>query len=173
MNKTLGMLGIGLVLGGLTGFLIAAGNGVTLDGHEHGENLAGHGGHAGHGDTAGGHGSHAAMHNEMVKLEAGANAPTVGVTLHKDPDGSWNLQIHTTNFRFAPENVSKDHVVGEGHAHIYVNGKKVARHYSDWYHLGKLPVGMNKIAVTLNANDHRQLAVGDEALKVEMMHSVE
>ena len=35
MDRSLALLGIGLVFGGGIGFLVAATNGVTLDGHEH------------------------------------------------------------------------------------------------------------------------------------------
>ena len=50
--RSLSLLLIGAVLGGLAGFLFAAGNGITLDGHDHatdhGPMAAGGAGHAGH-----------------------------------------------------------------------------------------------------------------------------
>lgn len=111
--------------------------------------------------------SHSKMahdHSKLLSLEAGANAPTIAIDLAKDAVGGWNLHITTTHFRFAPESVNEAHHAGEGHAHIYVNGKKLARIYGPWFHIGGLPKGDVEVSVTLNANDHQALAVGDEAL---------
>ena len=54
MNRTLSLFVIGLVFGGGLGFAIAAGNGVTFDGHDHADPSA-HGGAMDH--AAMGHGS--------------------------------------------------------------------------------------------------------------------
>ncbi|MEM9471429.1 MAG: hypothetical protein AAGA00_05690 [Pseudomonadota bacterium] len=162
MNRSLALFAIGLVFGGAAGFVGAAANGITLDGHDHGS----------HGNS-----SHAAMdhggmkHDELLLLGT-ANAPVVGISITEDAMSGWNLEIQTENFRFAPENASSVHVAGEGHAHIYVNGKKVARHYSNWFHIAHLPKGDNTIKVSLNANDHRQLAVGNNALEASTIIEV-
>ena len=103
-------------------------------------------------------------HSKLLSLEAGENAPTIAIDLAKDAVGGWNLHITTTHFRFTPEAVNKAHHVGEGHAHIYVNGKKLARIYGPWFHIGALPKGNVAVSVTLNANNHQALAVGDKAL---------
>ena len=76
----------------------------------------------------------------------------------------WNLHIETENFSFSPENASLAHIDGEGHAHVYINGVKLGRFYGPWVHLDDLPEGEVTVEVTLNANDHRFLAVGDVAL---------
>jgi hypothetical protein len=162
MNKPLGMLTVGLVLGGLTGFMIAAGYGITLDGHDHGD----------HGTHSAAHGG-AHDHGELLSLPDGASAPTLNMMVMPDPATGWNLHIMTTNFEFAPQNASRDHVDGEGHAHVYVNDKKIARHYGPWLHIADLEPGENVIAVTLNSNDHRELAVGGKALRVEQTITVE
>ena len=52
-----------------------------------------------------------------------------------------------------------DHVAGEGHAHVYVDGEKIARLYGPWLHIPSLSPGA-VVEVTLNANDHRPLAIG-------------
>jgi hypothetical protein len=96
----------------------------------------------------------------------GPTAPTLDFVIVEDEVGGWNLQIQTTNFRFAPENVNGANRDGEGHAHIYVNGEKIARVYGPWFHIGSLPEERNEVAVTLNANDHSGLAVGDTVLSV-------
>ena len=43
MNRTLALFAIGLIFGGGIGFALAAGNGITFDGHDHGD-AAQHGG---------------------------------------------------------------------------------------------------------------------------------
>jgi len=51
------------------------------------------------------------------------------------------------------------HVPSEGHAHLYIDGKKVTRLYGEWYHIPSLSPGTHKITVTLNANSHEDLMV--------------
>ncbi|MFK5977729.1 MAG: hypothetical protein QM488_02435 [Rhizobiaceae bacterium] len=135
-------LSVGSIIFGLTGNLFAASKG-----HTHSTD-----------------GKMAHDHSKLLSLKAGANAPTIAIDLEKDVVGGWNLHIITTHFRFAPEAVNEKHHAGEGHAHIYVNDKKLARIYGPWFHIGSLPKGNVKVSVTLNANDHRALAIGDKAL---------
>lgn len=156
MNRALAMLLIGLFFGGGFGFVAAASQGITLDGHDHA--AAGH--------TGGGQ-LHAVAHDhgETLSLANDTDAPTLFVSVAPDPVAGWNLHIETTGFRFAPESASQAHVAGEGHAHIYVNGTKIARQYGPWLHIASLPAGTNEIEVTLNANDHRLLAVEEAPLR--------
>ncbi len=72
MNKPLALLGVGLVLGGLTGFIFAAAYGITLDGHDHGTDHTTHGGH-----ESGAHDGH--VHEEMLSLTAGPSTPTLKI----------------------------------------------------------------------------------------------
>lgn len=166
MNKPLALLGVGLILGGLTGFMFAAAYGITLDGHDHGTDHAMHGGLKN--DAHDGH-----AHGEMLSLTAGPLAPTLKMMVMPDPGTGWNLHIMTENFTFAPENASRDHADGEGHAHVYVNDKKLARLYAPWMHIANLKPGENVIAVSLNSNDHRQLGVDGLELRVEQTVIVE
>lgn len=71
--------------------------------------------------------------------------------------GGWNLQLVTTNFEFAPEQINQASVTSAGHAHLYLNGEKITRLYSSWYHLPSLPSGSQTLTVTLNANGHEAL----------------
>lgn len=84
--------------------------------------------------------------------------PTISLSVNKDEIGGFNVQIITENFAWAPERASQEHVPGEGHAHIYVDGVKVARVYSEWYHLSTasldLAPGVYEVTVDLNGNDH-------------------
>jgi hypothetical protein len=167
MDRSLVLFVIGLIFGGGIGFVVAAGNGVTFDGHDH---STGHGvsrvipassDHpAGH--RAGEEGDHS--HETMVSLPSGPGAPTLDISVEPDPVSGWNLHILAGNFTFAPERAGLANVPGEGHAHIYVNGEKIARIYAPWFHLPALPEGDALVEVTLNGNDHSALAVDGKAL---------
>jgi hypothetical protein len=114
------------------------------------------------------HSAHAHVHGEPLVIEPDASAPTLAIDLQPDPVAGWNLHIQTTNFMFAPEHSGGAHVAGEGHAHVYVNGEKIARAYGDWFHLDGLPSGPVEIEVTLTSNDHQSLMVGDAPLSATL-----
>lgn len=83
----------------------------------------------------------------------------------KDPMTGWNIYIQVSNFRFAPERASLPHRQGEGHAHLYINGSKIARVYGNWFHIPELVKDQNEIKITLNSNDHQSLAVGEKVIE--------
>lgn len=180
MNTALPLFLIGLIFGGGIGFTIAAANGITLDGHDHSDPA--HHATAGKSDGAPAgtdatepaspagaahHTGHA--HGEVLVIAPSTDAPRLDLAANKDAVAGWNLHIKTANFAFSAENASGAHVQGEGHAHVYVNGNKLGRVYGEWVHLDKLPAGDVVIEVTLNANDHRPLAVGDEPLAARLI----
>ncbi len=162
MNRAFALFVIGLAFGGGIGFVLSAANDVTLDGHVHADDhQLEH--HAVAGFSGTGH-----DHLEVLDL-AESNAPTLAVQITKDPDQGWNLHLMTTGFTFSPANVGRAHEPGAGHAHVYVNGRKVARLYGSWMHIATLPEGVVEILVTLNANDHRLLSVGGMPVEARAM----
>ena len=88
------------------------------------------------------------------EIPEGEAVPTVELTATEDPVSGWNLQLVTTDFSFAPQRAGREVVLGEGHAHLYVDGDKRDRLYGSWYHLADLLPGRHTIGVTLNSNDH-------------------
>ncbi len=170
MPKTLIFLIIGLFFGAGLGFLTAVTSGAQLEGHDHGSAAHDHAAHN-HGD--GDHSDHAghAGHGQMIEAEA----PVPTLMLHILPDGaqSRNLHIMTQNFTFSPTGVNGDHVPGEGHAHIYVNGVKQPRAYSEYVHLDALPKGTHDIRVTLNGNTHGYLAVDGVPIEATTTMTIE
>lgn len=156
MNRSVAMLLIGLIFGGGIGFTIAAGAGVTLDGHDHSAHIAGEAAHSAH------------DHETVTTLPEGPDAPTLDIEVAKDGAG-WNLHVITTNFAFTPERVGTAHKAGQGHGHVYLNGVKQARIYGEWYHIARVPDGDVTLRVTLNSNDHSALAVGDAPLEATMI----
>ena len=85
----------------------------------------------------------------------------------------YNLQVIVDGFEFAPQSASLAHVAGEGHAHVYANGVKLSRLYSEWMHLDALASGDVVIEVSLNTNDHRPLAVNGTPITAKMTITVD
>ena len=96
-------------------------------------------------------------HHGSLEIPAGQPVPTVTLMVYLDPVQGWNLEVLTTDFSFAPEQVNQANSPGEGHAHLYINGEKISRVYGPWLHLPELPSGNNEITVGLNANGHEVL----------------
>lgn len=115
---------------------------------------------------------HAMSHDKPLDLAA-SSAPTVDINVTKDPMAGYNLQVIVDGFEFAPQSASLAHVEGEGHAHVYANGVKLARLYSEWMHLDALPNGDVVIEVSLNTNDHRPLAVDGDLIVAKTTITVE
>ncbi len=129
---------------------------------------AGHKSHGDHGHAKpeAGH-AKAHAHDEAIDIAPGPHAPTLALEVMpagSGRGGGWVVRVKTTNFAFARDKVDQPHVAGEGHAHIYVNGKKIGRVYTAHHHLAELPSGETKVTITLNANSHQPLSVGGEAL---------
>ena len=141
MQKTFAFILIALFFGTGFGFLLAVSTGAELESHDHGSHD--HGADIEEQEEAG-TGQH--DHDQMIDLPDGANAPKLGLKLHAEA-GGWNLQVLTQNFQFSPENVNTAHVEGEGHAHVYVDGNKIARIYGPWFHIGSLPEGAQTLSV--------------------------
>ena len=106
----------------------------------------------------------AGHHHGTVELTDKSNLPSLGLDVQRDSMSGWNIHIPTSNFRFAPEHVGQSAQAGEGHAHLYVDGNKVARLYGPWFHLEPQAPGQHQLRVTLNANSHDELAVDGKTI---------
>lgn len=166
MNRTLALFVIGLIFGGGLGFAFAAGNGITFDGHDHGD-FAQHGGGVDHGGT-----DHANMHDTPIEVSSDG-APELRIAVSPDPMAGYNLHVMVENFDFSPQNASLAHQPGQGHAHVYANGVKLGRIYGPWMHLDALPKGQVEIEVTLNSNDHHPLVVEGQPVSARTLLEVE
>jgi len=101
------------------------------------------------------------------------SAPKVTLEIEKDPTGGFNVQVVTTNFVWRPEMASMKHVPGEGHAHVYLDGRKIMRIYNEWFHLNTYQFstrpGEQLLSIEFVGNDHapytiQGLPVGAEQL---------
>lgn len=109
------------------------------------------------------HGGTSHSHKKM-EIPSGKPVPNVDLVVHPDAMKGWNIELKLTNFEFAPESVNQDSNPNEGHAHLYVNDEKITRVYGNWYYLGSLEPGSNKITVTLNTNKHEDLVKNGEMI---------
>lgn len=96
--------------------------------------------------------------HSLAEVDPSLALPEVKAELLPDSKGGFNLHVTTANFRFTPELAGQAPRQGEGHAHIFVNGAKVARLYGNWAYLGAelFHSGENLVEVSLNANDHAE-----------------
>ena len=119
-------------------------------------------------DEAGGH-----THTGDDAVEAPAG---MAVAVHVEPDahsaGSVNVRIDASGFAFTPQSVNGEHVAGEGHAHIYVDGVKIGRVYGPWFFLGGLAPGEREVRVTLTSNAHQPYAVDGEPVEATVAVAV-
>ncbi len=113
--------------------------------------------------------------HQPIDVSTWPSVPTVSITAHPDAMAGWNLEIKTTNFRFAGEHASTVALPNEGHAHLMVDGKKLARVYGNWFHIpaeAALGSGNHEVLVTLNANDHSDLASGGARIEAKTIITV-
>jgi hypothetical protein len=153
---------IGLVFGGAFGFL-ASGT-MEMSSH-HGPNDADHDmadahDHASHADKA-------HDHSALTSWPTDVAVPTLSLSVTDDGPTSRNLHIMAKGYEWTPEQVNGAMTTG-GHAHVYINGLKVARAYGPWLHLEGFPTdGPVTVRVTFNANDHSGWAVDGVPLAIE------
>lgn len=138
------MLGLSLLVLGLS---LGTAQGVNPSPGHQTQPATGHGQQQPHGDA----------HHGTFEVPPGQAVPTLNLVVHTDALRGWNLEIQTTNFRFAPEQVNQANQPNVGHGHLSINGEKSGRFYGPWVHLVDLPPGRHQITVSLNTNRHQTL----------------
>lgn len=104
----------------------------------------------------------------VIDVSEEENIPTINLQVTNDEMDGWILRIETDRFEFSPQESGSEHKMGEGHAHLYINNRKSARIYSEWYHIGDLPPGNNTIRVTISTNNHKDYMVDNEIISDEV-----
>ncbi|MEU9107061.1 hypothetical protein AB0D54_22455 [Streptomyces xanthophaeus] len=94
-------------------------------------------------------------------------APEVQLTARPDSEDGWNLQLTVNHFRFTPDSAGGAALAGAGHAHLELDGRKLARLYGPWYHLpaAQVPEGAHTLTVRLYADDHTAWAVSGKPVE--------
>ena len=123
-------------------------------------------GEHGHGEESTGGGDSSDHHAAMVHDALESEVPiSVSIMTEVDDRGGVDVQVMTEGWHWTPDNVDGDHIPGEGHAHIYVDGVKIDRVYGPSYYLEALEPGERQVRVTLNANSHEELTYNGESVE--------
>ena len=105
------------------------------------------------------------MAQGSVEIPADEKIPVLQGELKQDDMGSWMLKLDMVNFQFTPEKLGQPSTsLHEGHAHLYINGKKIGRIYGPYTDLGPLDKGTHAIRVALYTNDHQVLLSGGKEI---------
>ena len=112
-------------------------------------------------------------HHPSHKVEAETPYPTIKLKLTKDNMDGYNLLIDLNNFTLAPEQVGKKNKPNTGHLHLYVNDIKIARIYSNWFHIPGRYFNLkeNLIKVTLNANMHGGFTIDGKLIEAILINT--
>jgi hypothetical protein len=98
-----------------------------------------------------------------------ATALAMTMTVSKDASDGWNIFLDIDNFTFDPKMESDPEAPNTGHAHIYVDGIKMARLYSPYFHLADMTPGQHEIIVALSSNDHAYYTVQGNRIEARAM----
>ncbi|WP_444918956.1 hypothetical protein ACJJIQ_23690 [Microbulbifer sp. ANSA003] len=114
------------------------------------------------------HTGHNGDQHPVVEIPLHNAAPRIELDISRDKMSGYNLHIDYDRFELESprhaNDASKQYL--EGHAHLYINGKKIQRIYGPDLHLpDKLfKSGFNQITVTLNAHDHSTWSRGGKRI---------
>jgi copper(I)-binding protein len=98
----------------------------------------------------------AAMNHGLANGISETPTPDLGLTWTIAPGANGAVvKLNTENFTFINVEDGTAHAPNHGHAHVYLNGLKLGRLYSDTYQFGALSPGNYTLSVALNSNDHR------------------
>jgi Fe-S cluster assembly iron-binding protein IscA len=157
---------ISLLIGLGGGFII--GRAYTLSTHTHDTAITGGNSESHQSSSDHSHGASDGEHTHEAIEVSGDKAPTVLLKVTKDAKSGWHVHLDTTNYRFAPEHANQENVVGEGHGHLYVDGKMVSRLYGPDYHYNENFTGERTFKVTLNGNSHVEYKVDGKPVAAEV-----
>ena len=112
--------------------------------------------------------AHGGMKDEPTQAPAGMQVTAVRTRLA--PNGALVNPV-VRGFRYSPERLGPVHgsgarVSGEGHMHLFVDGKMTTLLVGPWTYV-KLTPGRHTLRVTLNANDHGEYVRNGKALSAQ------
>lgn len=95
-------------------------------------------------------------HSETYEFANHDELPEVSINnIGQNLAGEWVMLVDFLNFDLRQDKVDQENVPGEGHAHVYVNDKKVSRLFSSEYTFEDPLNQGDMIRVGLNTNDHK------------------
>lgn len=107
----------------------------------------------------------------LVEVPEGHPVPKMRVRVFPDRMDGFNVFLETRDFLFTPQDAGSEAVPNQGHAHLYINGRKIARMYSPWHHLpaASLREGMNRLEVEFSSNDHSVWSVAGQPIGADVL----
>lgn len=113
------------------------------------------------------------MDHSLAGGQVAQPAPGLEIALQHIGARKVAITVSVQNFRFVLKDGMAAHVDGEGHAHVYLNGLKLARLYSSEFETGALPPGKYALRVSLNTNDHRPYLDGGQPVSRTLAFVIE
>ena len=114
------------------------------------------------------------QHGEGREVPAGTLLPTVEITVTEASNGGWDMHAQLTHFAVVPERaLPLEHVDGEGHLRVYIDGGEIGSAYSPTYHLGSLEEGRHEVRVDLLWNDRMPVTVDGHVIGDSTLVTVE
>ncbi|MGW2784566.1 hypothetical protein ACWC3X_25405 [Streptomyces populi] len=97
----------------------------------------------------------------LYREVGGKGAPGVAIEIQPAPAGGWDVRLTVRDFRFSPAGAPAVPVAGRGVAHLYVDGRTVARLRTAEHHLAGhlVPRGTHHVTARLYADDGTVWAV--------------
>lgn len=93
----------------------------------------------------------------FLVLPGTAEAPRLALEVEASGGGRYLVRLEVAGFRFTDLCLSHAEAVPVGHAHVHVNGKKVASAFQPVVEIGPLPPGRHVIGAVLRGQDHRAI----------------
>ena len=103
-------------------------------------------------------GKKATHSNQTHVLAEEVKKPSL-VVEHQVKGNDLELKMIVQDFRFSLENMGKENKDGEGHVHLYVDGKKIAKIFGPQFTLADVAPGKHKIEEELDHNNHESYGV--------------
>lgn len=108
----------------------------------------------------------------FLQLPPDRDQPTIVLAARRLPSGRWRLTIETTGFRFTRLCVPDAEALPVGHAHVLLDGVRVASAYEPIVDLDALPPGRHVVSAVLRGQDHRALLGTHGLIKAEIVVEV-
>ena len=120
------------------------------------------------------HSAHDHGHGEHeMGIEWAGDAPQLNLEVTPDALGGYNAVVTVDGMTLSRENANGDHVDGEGHLHLYVDGQRIARLYGTAAHIPVLPDGDAVVSVSANTNNHMPYMIDGSPIEAAVTITVE
>ena len=121
----------------------------------------------------GGETSHDHAEISTLEISGEAGVPEITLDVTAAEEGGLLVTYDVSNFTFSTDHVNSEHVEGEGHAHVSVDGVEMAMVFGDPVRLPDVMPGEHEVTISLNANSHETLTHDGEVISASAMFTLE